>query len=78
MPDICDDAQQAEAFVIQAALASMPRDQPNEAQLVIAGVVCCLGCGDPIPIPRLAARPKATRCVVCQAEEEAKVGAWRY
>lgn len=73
MADICDDAQQAEAFVLQEALARMPCPDPDEEQLRDGdGRIVCLGCEEPIPLPRLAANPTATRCVECQAEEDAR------
>jgi phage/conjugal plasmid C-4 type zinc finger TraR family protein len=70
MPDIIDDAQRAEAFVIQEALSKMPRQDTDEAQLRDDdGLVICLECGDPISLARLAKVPTATRCVECQERE---------
>jgi RNA polymerase-binding transcription factor DksA len=31
----------------------------------------CLGCGHPIPLPRLFAQPEATHCAECQATNHA-------
>lgn len=35
----------------------------------------CIGCGEPIPPARLAARPLALRCVDCQVGYERRTGA---
>ncbi len=66
--DAADSAQLDSSVYLAAALAAVRGPGAREAQLVAAGRVVCLACGDPIPPARLAAVPGACRCVGCQAE----------
>jgi len=68
--DIADRAQRDERAYLAAALSST-RKAPDEAQIMENGRVICRDCGAPIPTARLAARPGACRCVVCQEASEA-------
>lgn len=73
MADEADRAQVHEAAFLAEALASMPSPAQDEEQRRDAeGRIVCLGCWEPIPVPRLAANPSATRCVECQSEEDAQ------
>ena len=69
MPDICDDAQRVEAFVIQSALAAAQAVRGPQA-VVIDGVVCCAECEEPIPLARLKALPGVGLCVACAEERD--------
>lgn len=70
MADICDDAQEAEAYVRQAALANMPRPDQGPGPQLINGKLCCVECDAEISAARLAAVPGCSRCPGCQEEEE--------
>ncbi len=68
MGDFCDDSQVAEAYVHQAALASMPVAELGDGPQIIDGKACCVDCDAEIPPARLAARPGCSRCTTCQEE----------
>lgn len=68
--DICDDAQQAEAYVLLAALASVPRPGPGPGPVYIGGVACCRSCEEPICSARIEAVPGCCRCRECEEEAE--------
>lgn len=69
MSDAADRAQEHEERARAEALARAAApalDQPFE----IEGVRVCLDCFEPIPAARLAAYPRAARCVECQGDFE--------
>ncbi|MBU1040037.1 MAG: TraR/DksA family transcriptional regulator [Proteobacteria bacterium] len=70
MADICDDAQQAEAYVLQAALASVPRIDLGPGPLYLDGVVCCRSCQEPICSARIKAVPRCSHCRDCAEEAQ--------
>ncbi|MGE4536326.1 MAG: TraR/DksA family transcriptional regulator [Desulfovibrio sp.] len=73
MPDIADQAQQAEQAHRLDALSR--RDVADDSEQVHEnGVVVCCDCGEPIPGARLRILPTACRCVECQDKAEGK--AW--
>ncbi|MDE1149706.1 MAG: TraR/DksA C4-type zinc finger protein [Azospirillaceae bacterium] len=61
-----DQAQALEQAQLDRALAG--RRRPGAADLTPRD---CLGCGEPIPAPRLALVPGAMRCTPCQRRYEA-------
>ncbi len=70
MGDIIDDAQAAEAFARQEALAKMPVADLGSGPQIIGGKACCVDCDAEIPPARLEARPGCSRCTGCQEELE--------
>lgn len=70
MTDFGDDAQAAETFYREGAIAAALPDAPAGNQVVENGRVVCAECGEPIPAQRLKAVPGATRCRACQADFE--------
>jgi len=69
--DDVDRAKILEMRQRQEALArAQAADRETEAPLVIDGQRCCRDCGQPIPAPRLAARPQAIRCIDCKTRKE--------
>lgn len=67
--DDIDRAQQREQLDRDAAMRAA-RQQEHERPLLIDGKACCRGCGEPIPLARLRARPGACRCIECQELHE--------
>lgn len=67
MTDLCDRASVLEQALHETALAAHRAARCAEPA---APDGRCIGCGDPIPPERLAARPGAARCVECQEREE--------
>lgn len=72
MADIIDDAQAAEAYARQEALASVPVAELGPGPQFIDGKACCVDCDAEIPPARLAARPGCSRCTGCQEEREGR------
>ena len=70
MPDICDDAQLAEAMIRAQALASVSVLDTGPGPQIINGTLCCVDCDEEIHPARLAARPGCSRCTRCQEEAE--------
>ncbi|MHC1701814.1 MAG: TraR/DksA C4-type zinc finger protein [Humidesulfovibrio sp.] len=70
MADICDDAQAAEAYVLQAALAGVPRIDLGPGPLFLGGVACCRTCLEPIVSARLVAVPGCSHCRDCAEEAQ--------
>ena len=55
-----EDRDEGELREIEAALARLDAGQYG----------ICVDCDEPIPLPRLQARPSATRCIACQEVDE--------
>ncbi len=55
-----EDRDEGELREIEAALARLDAGQYG----------ICVDCDEPIPLPRLQARPSATRCIACQEIDE--------
>lgn len=67
MTDIYDRAQARELQNQQEAEARYRASlQPEPDQLVVAGVVICIDCDEPVQPARLKAKPNAARCISCQ------------
>lgn len=67
MSDVADDAQAIEELERAASIrrATTPDTRPRR---FAEGL--CEGCADPIDPERLAANPKARRCIICQESFE--------
>ena len=65
--DAADRAQEVEEMERAQALA---RKATIEVPRMDGDVRVCLRCDEPIELPRLAANPRAVRCVECQARHE--------
>jgi DnaK suppressor protein len=71
MTDIYDRAQARELQNQQEAEARYRASlQPEPDQLVVAGVVICIDCDEPVQPARLKAKPNAARCIHCQNQYE--------
>ena len=76
--DIIDEAQERDQKINEALLAEVRhRNELNsmlfgEEAMIVDGVHYCVSCGDEIPPTRIAANPKASRCVDCQSRIERK------
>lgn len=65
--DAADRAQEVEEMERAQALA---RKSTVEVPRMVGDVRVCLRCEEEIELPRLAANPRAVRCVKCQARHE--------
>ncbi len=77
MTDIYDRAQARELQNQQEAEARHRAGiAPEPEQQVVAGVVLCIDCDEPVQPGRLKAKPNAARCIVCQGlyEQEHRHG----
>ncbi|MGD9858856.1 MAG: TraR/DksA C4-type zinc finger protein [Marinobacterium sp.] len=71
MTDIYDRAQARELQNQQEAEARYRASlQPEPEQQVVAGVVICIDCDEPVQPARLTAKPNAARCISCQQIHE--------
>ncbi len=71
MPDLYDRAQARDLQNQQDAEARYRAKLPPEPeQLVVAGVVLCIDCDEPVQPARLKAKPNAARCIYCQQDYE--------
>ena len=69
--DICDRAQEYEELFITTALRKATIERASDdSPLYIAGIRCCVDCEEPIPEPRIEAKPDVARCVECQEKHE--------
>lgn len=69
--DVIDDAQRFEELRRDEALRQALRGDRRTD--VVFGVLACLDCDDPIDADRLAARPSAVRCIICQEAHERRL-----
>ena len=71
MPDVYDRAQARDLQNQQDAETRYRANlSPEPEQLVVAGVVLCIDCDDPVQPDRLKAKPNAARCIFCQSQYE--------
>lgn len=71
MTDLCDRVQIHTGATTNAALKKHFKNlKPEPPQHVIAGRVLCIDCDEPISPARLAAKPNAARCTLCQSVYE--------
>jgi len=69
--DECDIAAELQQQDREGALRVALREaHRKEKALLIDGERCCLTCRAPIEPERLAANPRAARCVFCQRKHE--------
>lgn len=71
MADIADIAWEREEEHRARAIEAARRRMRGPSQRIENGRVLCRDCGKPIPAARLAALPRAARCLPCQKEAEA-------
>lgn len=77
MPDIYDRAQEREERNNQdAQRIHQARQSPEPEQVIVAGLVLCIDCDEPVQPARLKAKPNAARCIFCQGiyEKEHRYG----
>lgn len=60
------------AAAVQAALTQRAEVLAALARIEDGSYGRCVDCGDPVPEPRLEARPTTARCVPCQARRDRK------
>ncbi|NWO05553.1 MAG: TraR/DksA C4-type zinc finger protein [Alteromonadaceae bacterium] len=68
--------EQAQALTERLTQAGIEQSthRPTETPLVVGGQRLCLYCEDPLPEARLAANPRAVRCVECQTDHDRREG----
>ncbi len=77
--DIIDHAQDLDRQFNEKALAEVKHRRElnrmlyGDEPMVVNDVSYCISCGEEIPPARIAANPKASRCVDCQAKKERNV-----
>lgn len=75
--DEVDAGDRALSIVQESGLASNARDLLRQTVSALARLEsgtygACEGCGNPIPVERLHAFPRATMCVPCRADQNQK------
>jgi DnaK suppressor protein len=74
-PDEIDSASSESGLAFVGRLRERERSMLRKIEAALGRIRAgsfgiCLECGDPISLPRLQARPVATLCIDCKAEQE--------
>lgn len=72
---MADEGDEAKALADAFAETSLERHRRRTAPLRfrrLAGPVICVGCGDNVPLERLAVVPDTNRCIACQVMRDAR------
>jgi DnaK suppressor protein len=75
VPDLYDRAQERDQQNNDDAQALHQANlQPEPEQVIVAGMVLCIDCDEPVQPERLRAKPNAARCIYCQGAYEKELG----